>query len=58
MSTPTPLDPITAWAVAVTAIAEMITELVRGQPEDVKKQAWEWWMADQSRWRKLFHFPD
>jgi hypothetical protein len=47
------MDPVTAWALAVKAIAEMITEVVRGQPPEVRKQAWEWWMADQDRWRRL-----
>lgn len=48
------MDPATAFALATKAIAEMITEIVRGQPEDVKKQAWDWWMQDQQRWRKFF----
>lgn len=48
------MDPVTALALATKAIAEMITEIVKGQPEEVKKQAWDWWLADQTRWRKLF----
>lgn len=48
------MDPATAFALMVKAIAEMITEIVRGQPEEVKTQAWKWWMEDQARWRKFF----
>ncbi len=58
MNLPIPTDPITAWALAVKAIAEMITEIVRGQPDDVRKQAWQWWIEDQARWRKLFKLPE
>jgi hypothetical protein len=35
------VDPVTALALAAKAIAEMITEIVRGQPPEVRKQAWE-----------------
>ena len=48
------MDPATAFALAAKAIAEMITEIIRGQPPEVRKQAWEWWMEDQRRWRKIF----
>lgn len=52
------MDPITAWAMAVKAIAEMITEIVRGQPPEVRQKAWEWWLRDHERMRKLFHIDD
>lgn len=52
------MDPITAWALATKAIAEMITELVKGQPPDVRAQAWAWWQADTARWRKFFKLED
>lgn len=52
------MDPITAFALAAKAIAEMITELVKGQPPEVRAKAWEWWLADQTRWRKWLHLPD
>ncbi len=48
------MDPMTAGALALKAIAEMITEIVRGQPPEVKAQAWEWWQKDMERWRKFF----
>lgn len=52
------MDPITAWALATKAIAEMVTEIVRGQPAEVRKQAWEWWLEDQKRWRRAFKLDD
>jgi len=49
------MDPVTAWALATKAIAEMITEIVKDQPPDVRAKAWDWWVADQERWRKALH---
>lgn len=49
------MDPVTAAALAVKAIAEMVTAIVEGQPPEVKKQIWEWYIDDQKRWRKLLH---
>lgn len=48
------MDP-TAFALAVKAIAEMVTEIVKGQPPEAKAQMWAWWIEDQARWRKWFH---
>lgn len=48
------MDPVTAGALAIKAIAEMITEIVKGQPDDVKKQVWEWWVTDMERFRKFW----
>ena len=47
------MDPITAWALAAKAIAEMVTEIVKGQPADVKARIWEDYMKDIAFWRKL-----
>lgn len=49
------MDPITAWALAVRALAEMVTEIVRGQPPEIRQQVWQWWLEDQARWRKLLN---
>ena len=48
------MDPATAMALAIKAVAEMITEIVKGQPPEVKAQAWAWWQQDMERWRKVF----
>ena len=48
------IDPATAFALAVKAIAEMITEIVRGQPAAERAKIWAWYVDDQERWRKLF----
>lgn len=47
-----------AWAEATKAVAEMVTEIVKGQPDDVRKAAWEWWKTDQERWRRWLHLDD
>lgn len=47
------MDPINVWALAVKAIAEMVTEIVKGQSPEQKQQIWEWFIHDQERWRKL-----
>lgn len=52
------MDPLTAWAMAVKAIAEMITEIVKGQPPEVRAQAWEWWQKDHERMRRFFKLND
>ena len=52
------MDPVTAVALATKAIAEMITEIVKGQPPDVRKQIWDWFIEDQKRWRKWLKLED
>lgn len=47
------MDPITAIALATKAVAELLTEVIKGQPLEVRTQVWEWWVKDQERWRKL-----
>ena len=48
------MDPISAWALAVKAVAEMITEIVKGQPQEFKAKAWERWDADLELVRAWF----
>jgi hypothetical protein len=52
------VDPITACALATRAIAEMVTEIVKGQPPEVKRQLWDWYVEDQKRWRRWFKLED
>lgn len=52
------MDPLTAWALATKAVAEMITEIVRGQPPELRAQAWAWWQKDMERWRRFFHLDE
>jgi len=47
------MDPITAAFLATKAIAEMITELAKGQTPEQRAKFWEWFEHDQERWRKL-----
>lgn len=44
---------IIAFTEMAKACFEMVTEIVRGQPVDVKKQLWEWHVEDMKRWREL-----
>ncbi len=52
------MEPISAWAMATKAIAEMITEIVKGQSPETKAQLWAWFIADQERWRRWLHLDD
>lgn len=49
------MDPATAFALAIKAIAEMITELSRGQTNDQKQKMWQWYVEDMAALRKLLH---
>jgi len=48
------MDPVTAFALATKAIAEMITAIVEGQTPEQKAQVWAWWIEDQKFWRDVF----
>lgn len=48
------MDPVTAWAEAVKAVAEMVTEIVKGMTPEAKQKVWDWYIADQERWRKFW----
>lgn len=52
------MDPITAWALATAAVAEMVTEIIKGQDAEARKQVWDWWIEDQRRLRKFFKIDD
>ena len=47
-----------AWALAVKAVAEMITEIVKGQPAAEKAKIWQWYVEDQERWRRIFNLDE
>lgn len=49
------MDPLTAFALAIKAVAEMITEIVKGQPEEFRRKAWERWERQTDAWEKLFN---
>ena len=42
----------------ITAVAELLTEIVRGQPAETKRQMWEWFIEDQKRWRTFLKMDD
>jgi len=45
---------VEAVALAVKAIAEMVTEIVKGQPPELKAKMWEWYVKDMETWRKFW----
>lgn len=45
---------LVAFAAMAKACFEMVTEIVKGQPAEVKKQLWEWHVEDMKRWRTLW----
>lgn len=34
---------------------EVIEKIIDGQPPDVKKQLWEWYIEDMKGWRAFWH---
>lgn len=52
------MDPLTAWALATKALAEMVTAMVQGQSPEQKQKIWDWYIADQERWRKWLHLTE
>lgn len=45
---------IEAVALAVKALAEMVTEIIKGQPPAVKEKIWDWYVKDMENWRKFW----
>ena len=45
---------VEAVALAVKAIAEMVTEIVKGQPPELKAKMWEWYVKDMETWRNFW----
>ena len=52
------MDPVTATAQMITALATMITEIVKGQPPEVKAEFWKQHLADIKALRKFFKIED
>jgi len=48
------MDPITALANLITQLTKLVTVIVEGQTPEQKKQIWDWYISDVTRWRKLF----
>jgi hypothetical protein len=49
------MDPATAFFNMVTALANMIIEISKGQPVEMKKQMWDWFINDVTEFRNIFH---
>lgn len=52
------MDPITAFFLFATKLIEFMIMIGEGQTPDQKKQIWDWYIADQKRWRKHFKIDD
>jgi len=52
------MDPVSAFANVVTAIANLISKLVDGQTPEQKKKMWDWFIADVERWRAFFKLDE
>lgn len=52
------MDPITAVATMVTAVANTVQTLAEGQPPEVRKQMWEWAVQDLRRFRTFFKLDE
>jgi hypothetical protein len=52
------MDPITAWALAIKAVAELLTEIVKGQPAEVRQRGLDWFVAYDNAARRAFHIPE
>jgi len=48
------MDPITAYAMVIKSICDMVTEIVKGQTPQQKEKIWDWYIKDVERWRKVF----
>ena len=48
------MDPLTAITNLITELTKLVTVIVEGQTPEQKKQIWDWYIEDVTRWRKLF----
>ena len=52
------MDPATALLLTIKSLAEMITELIKGQSPENKKIMWDWYIKDVERLRKMLNITD
>lgn len=45
---------IIAISAATQAVCAMVTEIIKGQPPDIKIKLWEWYVNDIAEMRKFF----
>lgn len=48
------MDPLTAVAVMLKSFFDMITEIVKGQPPEVKEKIWSMYIEDLKGFRKFW----
>lgn len=52
------MDPVTAWANALTAAFELAMKAIEGQTPAQRAQVWAWIIDFDHRLRHLLHIPD
>lgn len=52
------IDPITSFTNLIIELTKLVSTIVEGQPPEVRKQLWEWYVQDIKFWRKLFKITD
>lgn len=52
------MDPVTAFANLITSLTQLVTVVVEGQTPEQRKIMWDWYIADVTRWRKLFKLDE
>ncbi len=48
------MDPFTAVMNLASKALDLIGKIVDGQPPEVKKQLWEWYIEDMKAWRAFW----
>lgn len=48
------MDPLTAWALAIKAVAELLHEILRDQPKEMRLEGWQRIKEADEHWRKMF----
>jgi hypothetical protein len=48
------MDPLTAVALMLQSFFEMVTEIVKGQPPEVKEKIWAMYAKDLETFRKFW----
>lgn len=47
------MDPVTAVLLMLTELFKFMSKLADGQTPEQKKIIWDWFIEDQTRWRKF-----
>ena len=48
------MDPLSAYAIAISAVANLISKMIDGQSPEQKMILWQWFIEDMQVLRNLF----